>query len=62
MINQYVVERTLGEGAYAVVKLCRDSKTGHRYAIKQMNKKELMKKINGGKSAYESVVEELKVL
>jgi hypothetical protein len=45
-----------------VVKLCRDSKTGQKYAVKQMNKKDLIKKINNGKSAYQSVVEELKVL
>jgi serine/threonine protein kinase len=41
MINQYVVERTLGQGSYAVVKLCRDSNTNQKYAIKQMNKKNL---------------------
>ena len=58
-----MVEKTLGQGSYAVVKLCRDSTTGQKYAIKQMNKKELLKKQNGlGKSAYESVIEELKVL
>jgi serine/threonine protein kinase len=63
MINQYIVEKTLGQGSFAVVKLCRDSVTGQKYAIKQMNKKLLQKKKMGiGKNAYQSVVAELKVL
>jgi serine/threonine protein kinase len=63
MINNYIVEKTLGHGSFATVKLCRDSATNQKYAIKQMNKKDLMKKkVGGHKSAYESVIEELKVL
>lgn len=62
-INQYIVEKTLGKGAFAIVKLCTDSKTGTKYAIKVMNKKSLMKKSTGkGKNAYDCVLEELKVL
>ena len=63
MINQYIVERTLGVGSYAVVKLCKDKNTGLKYAIKQMNRKKLqLVDMGGGKNAYQSVVEELKVL
>ena len=42
MINQYLVEKTIGIGSYAVVKLCKDINTGLQYAVKQMNKKKLM--------------------
>ena len=63
MINQYIVEKTLGVGSYAVVKLCKDKNTGLQYAVKQMNRKKLKAMdMGGGKNAYESVVEELKVL
>jgi serine/threonine protein kinase len=63
MINQYVEEKTLGKGSFAVVKLCRDSCTNQKYAIKEMNKKVLKKTFCAiGKSAYESVLEEVKVL
>lgn len=59
MINQYLVEKQLGKGAFAKVLLCRDIKTNVQFAIKQMNKKELMKKKTGGnKNAYECVKEE----
>ena len=62
-INQYIVEKTLGKGSFATVKLCRDSVTNEKYAVKQMNKRVLQKKqCGGGKSAYDCVVEELKVL
>ena len=47
----------LGEGAFAKVLLCNDTKTNVQYAIKQMNKKELKKK-----KVYEFVKEELAVL
>ena len=63
MINQYIVEKTLGKGSFATVKLCKDSKTGTLYAIKQMNKPSLKKQQSGGgKNAYECVKEELLVL
>jgi serine/threonine protein kinase len=42
MINQYKVEKALGKGSFAVVKQCRDSKTGELWAIKQMNKEKLL--------------------
>lgn len=57
MINNYIVESTLGKGQFASVKLCRDQKTGVQYAIKIMNKVELRKK-----NLYDSVRDELKVL
>jgi len=60
MINQYIVEKVLGKGSFATVKLCKDSKSGIQYAIKIMNKKELKKKSAGnGKNAYDCVLEEL---
>ena len=63
MINQYVVEKQLGVGSFAKVLLCRDSKTNIQFAIKQMNKKELMRKQTGcNKNAYECVKEEQEVL
>ena len=63
MINQYVIIKTLGAGAFATVLLCKDTKTGEQFAIKKMNKKALKNKKAGvGKSAYDCVVEELKVL
>ena len=34
MINQYKVEKTLGEGSFARVLLCKDTKTNIQYAIK----------------------------
>jgi len=62
-INNYVVEKTLGKGSFAEVKLCRENKTGVKYAIKQMNKRELKKKNAGhDKTAYDCVLEELLVL
>jgi len=62
-INHYIVQKTLGKGSFAEVKLCKDSETGTLYAIKQMNKRELKKKQAGnGKSAYDCVLEELLVL
>ena len=63
MINNYIIEKNLGEGSIAQVKLCRDKNTDLQYALKLMNKKELKKKINpNGRSAYECVLEEIKVL
>ena len=48
MINQYVVEKSLGSGSFAEVKLCKDQNTGIQYALKQMNKKKLRSmNING---------------
>ena len=62
-INQYKVIKKLGAGAFAVVKLCKDTKNGELFAIKQMNKKELKKKITGkDKNAYDCVIDELKVM
>jgi serine/threonine protein kinase len=63
MINQYVIISTLGKGSFATVLLCKDTKTSEQFAIKKMNKKALkQKKAGAGKTAYDCVVEELKVL
>lgn len=37
-VNQYIVIKTLGMGAYGKVKLALDSKDHHLYAIKLINK------------------------
>ena len=57
MINDYIVEKTLGKGKFASVKLCRKKTTGVQYAIKIMNKVELKKK-----NLYTTVKDELRVL
>ena len=63
MINNYIIEKNLGEGSFAKVKLCVDKDTGYKYAIKLMNKNELKrKKDSKGKSYYDCVLEEIKVL
>jgi serine/threonine protein kinase len=63
MINQYMIEKTLGKGSFATVKLCRDTKTDIYYAIKQMSKQSLKKKKCGNdRNAYDCVKEELLVL
>ena len=62
-INNYQIIKVIGEGSFSEVKLCIDTKTGIQYAIKQMNKKFLRRKIlSDGKNAYESVLEEMKIL
>ena len=54
MINQYMIEKTLGKGSFATVKLCRDTKTDIYYAIKQMSKQSLKKKKCGNdRNAYD---------
>lgn len=63
MVNQYVFERQLGQGAFASVHLCRDIETKLLYAIKKMNRKTLMRKPFGkNKSAYDCVKEEIRVM
>ena len=36
MLDKYMIERTLGRGAYSKVKLARDPETGEKVAIKIM--------------------------
>ena len=63
MINQYKILRTLGKGAFATVLLCSDVSKDNLFAIKQMSKSTLKRKNQGvNKTAYDCVVEELKVL
>lgn len=55
--------KMLGEGKFAIVNKCMDTKTNTVYAIKQMNKKDLSRKsIGKDLSAYDCVKQELKVL
>lgn len=62
-INQYTIERKLGQGKFATVYLCKESHTATLYALKRMNKSFLSRKPCGNtKSAYDCVREELKVL
>lgn len=63
IINQYLIIRKLGQGAFATVYLCKDETTGTLYALKRMNKQFLTRKACGHtKNAYDCVKEELKVL
>ena len=68
MLNQYRQEKTLGEGAFGIVKLFTDVNTNHKYAVKVMNKKLLAtrsagKDKNGNfKTCFDCMMEELKVL
>lgn len=62
MINQYEVIKTLGKGAFADVKLCVDTKTKEKYAVKLMSKKFLKSQKVNSKKAIDCVMEELKVL
>jgi serine/threonine protein kinase len=63
MINQYVILKTLGKGSFATVLLCKDTISHEMFAVKKMNKKLLkLKSCGNGKSAYDCVVEELKLL
>ena len=62
-INNYKVKKTLGEGAFSEVKLCKDVNTKKEYAIKIINKKKLKKeKIGKNKCAYDLINQELQVL
>ena len=57
MINQYMIIKTLGEGAYGKVKLCIDTQSNNTYAVKIMNKKILKtKSMTKGKTAYDFVL------
>jgi len=57
MINSYMVEKKLGEGSFATVYLCNDTRTDVQYALKSMNKNILKKN-----KVYTCLQEELKVL
>lgn len=61
-INDYHVIRTLGKGSFAKVLLCQRP-NGQLFALKQMSKRDLKRKMLGpGRTAYDAVLEELKVL
>jgi serine/threonine protein kinase len=62
-INQYVIQKVLGRGSFAIVYLCVDKNTQMKYALKEMNKSVLRKKkVGKNKNAYDCVLEELKIL
>ena len=44
MINTYLVEKKLGQGSYASVLLCKDTRNNEHYALKKMNKEEFKRK------------------
>jgi serine/threonine protein kinase len=58
------LKRELGKGAFGTVRLCEHVKTKRLYAIKTMNKGALQRRKFGahGRTAYDSIKEELKVL
>ena len=49
-INQYHIEKELGEGAFGKVYLYIDEDTNEKFACKKCNKKYLNKKMGGGGS------------
>lgn len=62
-VNQYLFERELGSGQFASVHLCVDMNTNTQYAVKKMNRRNLQRKgFGNGRSAYDCVKEELKIL
>lgn len=63
-INGYKKLKKLGEGTFSKVWLSKHLLTGKTYAIKQMNKSLLRRRKFGitGRTAYDAVKEELKVL
>lgn len=56
IINQYLVMKDLGEGAFSEVKLLKDLNTGEHFAAKILNKRELEKKKKGIKRADDGSV------
>lgn len=62
-MNQYLFERELGKGKFSSVHLCKDLQKDIYFAVKKMNRRNLLKKPFGkGRNAYDCIKEELKVL
>ena len=63
IVNNYKIIKKLGQGAFAKVRLVKDKRNGELFAMKQMCKLTLKQKRFGtNKTAYDAVMEELKVL
>lgn len=56
--------KKIGAGSFAKVMLCEHMTNNQKYAIKTMNKIDLLRRKFGssGRSAYDAVIDELKVL
>lgn len=62
-VNQYFIERKLGEGSYSKVKLCRDSNNDRLVAVKIMKKSFLRKrKLGMRQNALDNVQREIAIM
>jgi serine/threonine protein kinase len=62
-INNYKIIRVLGKGSFASVILCQNVDDYNYFALKRMNKESLKRKqMSKGRTAYDCVIEETKVL
>lgn len=63
-VGEYRLVKKIGSGSFAKVFKCKHKKTKRLYAIKSMNKRDLQKRKFGnlGRSAYDAILDELKVL
>lgn len=67
-IKQYELGKTLGKGSYAKVKLCTDSDTGERWAMKIFNKSLLKRRrmwdsrVSQFKTAFDDVLHEIAIM
>ena len=63
--GNYILGETLGEGAFAKVKLGTHIQTGEKVAIKILNKNKLFQEIldeNNGKGRYDKILKEINIL
>jgi len=70
-INQYLLQERLGRGCFGTVRKCKDITTGHTFAMKIMNKKNLQMQLKytwtennkmTTSSAFESVQQEISIM
>lgn len=62
-VNQYRLQKFLGQGSYGQVHLCCDTKTGKKYAMKIMDKKKTSWKfISKNKTVFDTILNEIDVM
>lgn len=70
-INQYLLQEGLGRGCFGTVRKCKDITTGHTFAMKMLNKKNLQMQLKytwtennqmTTSSAFESVQQEISIM
>eukprot|EP00760_Papus_ankaliazontas_P024038 PhM_4_TR2114/c2_g2_i3/m.57598 len=62
MLNEYVVVQSIGEGAFAKVKLVMHEKTERPFAMKIMNKTRLSKRVRGKGNELEYAMREIEIM